>query len=268
MNLLYREYGVSPFLKGVVYGCWSMTSEGNSREQSPIQHCFPAGFIELIIQVRGERMMGYDSAKAFRYPESIFTGIFERAALWSIPGDSELFGIRLYPEAAMKLFPVPLTGFRNTCLDTDCAESPFIRHLIRQIREAETVSRRLFITENLFHEYLTNRRPAEEPLGAALDLLRSESRISIKEISDRLSIGERQLQRIFRSQLGIGPKNYSRLIRLYRAHNLGLLNRGTLGVLALDLGYTDSAHFCRDFKEYFGLTPSEYFSNTPMKKVL
>ncbi|MDX5319680.1 MAG: helix-turn-helix transcriptional regulator, partial [Bacteroidota bacterium] len=84
--------------------------------------------------------------------------------------------------------------------------------------------------------------------------------LMMSEVKRSLVIGERQLQRSFKQNLGLSPKTYYRLMRLYKAHGKGMTNKYRLSDLALNLGYTDAAHFNKDFKSYFGISPSHYFS--------
>jgi AraC-like DNA-binding protein len=80
-------------------------------------------------------------------------------------------------------------------------------------------------------------------------------------------VGERQLQRAFQSMLGISPKSYLRVIRLYKALEMGLANKGSFTDIAYCLGYADPSHFTRDFKDYFGATPAAHFSSIGIKAI-
>jgi AraC-like DNA-binding protein len=80
-------------------------------------------------------------------------------------------------------------------------------------------------------------------------------------------VGERQLQRSFRENLGISPKNYLRVMRLYKAYQRGLIRKENFSNIAYQFGYADPAHFTRDFKDYFGVSPEQHFSSINMQWV-
>jgi AraC-like DNA-binding protein len=69
------------------------------------------------------------------------------------------------------------------------------------------------------------------------------------------------LQRLFRAKVGVSPKW---VIQRYRMHEAlerivtSALSRSGFAELALDLGFTDQAHFCRVFKQFVGESPAAY----------
>ena len=75
----------------------------------------------------------------------------------------------------------------------------------------------------------------------------------------------RQLERHFKKQIGISPKQLGKAIRLQATLNL-LLNRKseTLTDIAYESEYFDQNHFTKDFKELVGFTPKEFLDNENM----
>ncbi|MEZ5102105.1 MAG: helix-turn-helix transcriptional regulator [Thermoleophilia bacterium] len=70
---------------------------------------------------------------------------------------------------------------------------------------------------------------------------------------------ERALQRLFRDEVGMSPKQAIRRARLQEA--AARLERGeptSLAVLARALGYSDQAHLTRDFRAATGRTPAAF----------
>ena len=72
-------------------------------------------------------------------------------------------------------------------------------------------------------------------------------------------MSHRQLSRVFREQLGFGPKSLVRLGRFQLA--LRLLDgqgRRSVAAVALRAGYYDQAHLTRDFRLFAGVGPARY----------
>jgi AraC-like DNA-binding protein len=63
---------------------------------------------------------------------------------------------------------------------------------------------------------------------------------------------------LFRSSTGYGPTDYFQRRRIHRSCQLLLNPRQRVTEIAADLGFSDAPHFCRLFKRYKGMTPSEY----------
>ena len=80
--------------------------------------------------------------------------------------------------------------------------------------------------------------------------------LPISSVAKRLGISSRQLERLFQSVLGIRPAAFYRMIRLRYARSL--LSQGEMSItqVAIETGFSDCAHFSRQFKTMFGHSPS------------
>ena len=63
---------------------------------------------------------------------------------------------------------------------------------------------------------------------------------------------------LFRASTGYGPTDYYQRRRVHRACQLLLNPAPSVTEVAADLGFSDAPHFCRVFKRYKGMTPTEY----------
>ncbi|NUT93257.1 MAG: AraC family transcriptional regulator [Saccharothrix sp.] len=114
--------------------------------------------------------------------------------------------------------------------------------------------------EDFLRAHLPERDPGAEEAVAAVARVAAEPGITrVDALAAELDLGVRQVQRLFAEHVGVGPKW---VIRRYRLHEV--TERLAAGVatdwaaLAADLGYTDQAHFIRDFRAMFGETPTHY----------
>jgi AraC-like DNA-binding protein/mannose-6-phosphate isomerase-like protein (cupin superfamily) len=74
--------------------------------------------------------------------------------------------------------------------------------------------------------------------------------------STRLSVDH--FSALFRASTGHGPTEYFQRRRVHRSCQLLLNPRPSVTEVAADLGFSDAPHFCRVFKRYKGMTPSDY----------
>jgi len=72
----------------------------------------------------------------------------------------------------------------------------------------------------------------------------------------------RHLQRIFLRDLHCTPKQWLRELRCRRAKRL-ILKGYSSKAAAAELKYATAAHFCRDFKKVFGVSPQSFAPNVP-----
>lgn len=70
-------------------------------------------------------------------------------------------------------------------------------------------------------------------------------------------ISLRQLEREFKQKVGITPKQYHRIARLNDVYRRLEDNQQVeFTKIAFDCGYSDQAHFIRDFKSIMGVKPT------------
>ena len=78
-------------------------------------------------------------------------------------------------------------------------------------------------------------------------------------VTERFGVSARPLQRLFRRYVGVGPKW---VLQRFRLHDAQLLlesgDAPDLATLAADLGWSDQAHFSRDFQSTVGMPPGRY----------
>lgn len=80
--------------------------------------------------------------------------------------------------------------------------------------------------------------------------------LPIARIAERLQVSERQLDRLFRDEVGQGPAGTYRRMRLDYARWLLLHSGRSMAEIATLAGFADGAHFSREFRRQFGETPT------------
>jgi transcriptional regulator GlxA family with amidase domain len=81
--------------------------------------------------------------------------------------------------------------------------------------------------------------------------------LPIGEIATRLKLSTRQLERLFQSVIGVRPVIFYRMLRLRYARWLLDHTDRSVTDIALESGFSDCAHFSRQFKTMVGLSPSD-----------
>lgn len=81
---------------------------------------------------------------------------------------------------------------------------------------------------------------------------------SLDVIARYVGIGRRQLERAFCLATGMSPMAFQRQLRLEYGCWLLLGNSCRITQIALDCGFSDGAHFSREFRAHFGQSPRQY----------
>ena len=77
--------------------------------------------------------------------------------------------------------------------------------------------------------------------------------LGIRELADRLGLGERALHRRCQAAFGYGPKTAQRVLRFHRALTLARQGRAFADTAA-ETGYADQAHLAREVKALAGVS--------------
>ena len=85
--------------------------------------------------------------------------------------------------------------------------------------------------------------------------------LSLSAFAQSVNLSVWRLCHIFKSDVGMPPIRYLRLLRMERAK--GLLESSFLSVkeIAFQVGLNDESHFVRDFKSTYGFSPALYRSH-------
>ncbi len=94
---------------------------------------------------------------------------------------------------------------------------------------------------------------------ALSNMLLSKGTISLKKLTESLSLSERTFERKFKEYVGLSPKLFSRICRFQTSlKQLKHYNYNKLSDIAFENEYADQSHFIRSFKKFSGLSPNQY----------
>lgn len=84
----------------------------------------------------------------------------------------------------------------------------------------------------------------------------AKGKISISELAEQMGCTVRHVHRRFVEELGVSPKRFARIVRIRETVRKMLEHPGGHVTDYMDdMGYSDQAHFQREFKWYTGMTP-------------
>jgi AraC-like DNA-binding protein len=170
-----------------------------------------------------------------------------------------MVGVRLRPFGVAAALSAPAVQIADAVAD--------LRHfwrgsdeVLERLAAAADGHARLDVLERELLQRIAPERLPPPALAAAVhELARRPDAWSIDVLRERLGISHKHLTRLFRTHVGLLPKQFQRVCRFRRL--LGAL-AGADGPdwaqLAAAGGYFDQAHLCTEFREFTGVTPSRY----------
>jgi AraC-like DNA-binding protein len=167
--------------------------------------------------------------------------------------------VRLTPLGARRVLGVPMSELTDQTVELEDV-LPEARELEQRLGETEDWSQRLDLAEAFLTRRLAGSRPTRPEIEWSWGhLYRSRGRAPIGRLREELGWSHRRMIRSFREQVGLAPKLLARVIRFDRAV-AALRSSGsrTLAEIAFDCGYADQAHLNREFREFAGVSPTEF----------
>lgn len=173
-------------------------------------------------------------------------------------------GAQLKPGAAEALFGVAANEFADRHVRLADLWGRSASRIRDRLMEARDPEQQLLLLESV----LSGRLPAIAALHPAVAgaLQHFGTSGSVREAVRQSGYSHRGFVALFRRAVGLGPKVYTRIMRFQRVL-AEYRTRDTHAVswadLALCTGYSDQAHFNREFREFAGVTPEFYRRAAP-----
>jgi AraC-like DNA-binding protein len=240
----HERYHPSPDLGPYVEHYWVV--EWDLRGQAPERvETLPHPSVHMVFERDGRsRIRGVARAKFSRLLED----------------KGGVFAVKFAPGGFYPFVGVPVSKLSDTTAplhDVFGAEGVDLARAI--LAESADLSR-----INVVEDFLRARRPEPDenvPLVREIVYAVAKDRaiLKVEDLADRYGLNKRTLQRLFARYVGASPKW---VIQRYRLHEAAeQLSAGasvSQATVALNLGYSDQAHFIRDFKAVVGISPAAY----------
>lgn len=95
---------------------------------------------------------------------------------------------------------------------------------------------------------------------------RMDSLPTLDAIARYVGLGRRQLTRAFQQALGVSPMEFQRSLRIEYGGWLLVNSHSSITQIAMDCGFSDGAHFSREFRARFGVCPRQYQRNEQVQR--
>jgi AraC-like DNA-binding protein len=253
----YRTISPDSNLEAFVKCFWVL--EGSDLEK---QRIIPDGCIEMIFHYGDLYKQFLDDKKFIVQPQCFIFGQVTKPLYIEPTGSTGIIAVRFNPEGFTPFCTLPLTEIENKAIPLQKLFGDKGASLEQEVLNAENNESRVTIIESFLLGQISASQTIDRIVQSSVEiLLNSNGNRPIKKLSDDINVHRRQLERRFSSVIGLSPKQLSKVIRLQGA--LKILTRkevDSLTEVAHQGDYFDQAHFIKDFKEFTGVTPKDFYS--------
>lgn len=168
-------------------------------------------------------------------------------------------GVRLSLSAGRRAAGGPLRQWQNLRVPLSTVwEQEDVNRLARQAASATSDTERVDLLVTAIGARVDAARCPDGAAAALVGLVLTDSPVS--EIAGRVGLSPRQVHRRCLQEFGLPPSVLRRIARVHRAAiQATTTGQPSLAQLAVDAGFADQAHFCREIRAMSGATPSAVF---------
>lgn len=172
--------------------------------------------------------------------------------------NSRYFGVRLKPGMHLAYQNIPLHDITNTEIILNATNAQ-VKSFFVKLKKTHSFEQRISIFQQFFDPSAETGAIGELTQQMLVDINSTKGGIHITQLAEKLNYSERHLSRIFQDTMGMSPKTFSRIVRFQNVLEIILTSSPHhLSDYFIDLGYSDQAHFQREFKHYAGMTPKSF----------
>lgn len=242
--MIYNQVKPHSILSNYIDAFWTVEGIGEHLQKTNI---LPDGCVDLIFNLGGDCKTGNGILKS---EKTYLVGTMTISRESFVDTQTKIIGVRFKPAAFSAFYNyASLDQVTNQIIDFEQTLSPDLNKL------------KQYSVSYLNDYFLSRMSKHENHLFPVLkDVRIARGQVCIKELARRNFITTRQLERIFKKETGISPKEFANIVRFQFALEKikGNRQQKSLQDIAFENGYYDHAHLSNEIKRYTGLAPSQF----------
>lgn len=174
-----------------------------------------------------------------------------------------IFGAAVRPDMAYHLLGLSLHELRDLRINMECFWPNAVRQTSQRIGETGSFAERAEVFAQFLRKvFRQDIRPSNDFLSVFHEITRNAQHAEdIGLIAKGHGLNGRSLRRHFTRYLGVGPKQMDRLVRVQQTmQQIRHQPRQNLASMCAGYGFSDQAHFSREFRSLTGLSPKRFAS--------
>lgn len=256
VDMIYKQVPPNQELAHLIKSFWLIDSEGDKSIRR--EKIIPDGYPELIFHFGDSYRININGEWKLQ-EKSLLAGQIRNFFFLENTGESKMFAIKFQPWAVRVLFGIDMSALTDNVIKV----SKEIEKKISVIRKIAIGSMEFLVKvkaiEEEFQDFMhSNQVTVDSKYKIVQTLVETDASIPLKALQEKHGISERSLERYFKTNIGLAPKYYSRIIRFSSIFKLVQDKSVDWADIVHRAGYYDQSHFIKNFKEFTGEDPSKY----------
>lgn len=249
----FQVFKPSDSLKDFVHYYW-MLEPSNKDEKIIPERVIPTGGLQLFLHYNAPFIIDNKIQ-----PSSYFCGQLTKHKMVMPAENTGVLVTVFYPYSAKAFIHHPINELTDTSIDlVNVFNEEKVHQLISNLRIANDFNQRIKLLEaTLIDHFNISNKYQYGLVKQAVDIIdNSLGLLQINKIHESLFIGQRQMERLFKSTVGVSLKMYARIVRFSKALEQLQLKK-SMSDVCFEYKYFDQAHLIKEFKRFTGLPPKQ-----------
>jgi AraC-like DNA-binding protein len=178
-----------------------------------------------------------------------------------VTGSYQFIVFQLYPFVLKSFFDLQPKDVNDDCYDLLQLKDINACETIASLQAAGSIEARTSLLTSFLHSiFVLKKDLLDFKIRQAIQIIiDNKGQISIGDLCAQLKIAERSFERRFLAQVGVSPKQLSKIIQFDASLNqLNNKDYSKLTDIVYANGFADQSHFIRVFKAFTGTTPKKF----------
>ncbi|AEE48666.1 Helix-turn-helix, AraC domain protein [Haliscomenobacter hydrossis DSM 1100] len=215
----------------------------------PLTHFVPPlGYPEIIFYLGNKQQIRNTTCT-----NGFIKGQYNIAQKIDFTPEYHFLSLKLHPFGLKQLFNFSAVDLLNAVMDIE--EHPVTVTLLEQIQNSRNIDI-AFIKQFLYTVEQLKVYPISNATKEFIKAVKGTEKNTIKHIIKDMGIGLRTIQRNFKNEVGLTPKEFLRIIRMKKIEHQ-LTKTTNVSQIIADFDFTDQSHLVKEFKLLRNYTPNE-----------
>ena len=243
-KVIYREVVPHTDLRSYIHCYWEL------KTTQPLEHPFTYrvvadGCIDILIEQNQVRQL-------------FITGFSTKYLEYNLGQDFHYIGIRFLPLGFPAFFDISADKLSNQFLSLQEVEEELHLKLYDAFSHPQSLESAQVLLDQVFLSIQPKSEIDPRIVRPVNQMLEAKGHLKLKDLD--LTISERQLRRLFDFYYGESPKTFNMILRFQNILNAKpSVSSLKENKIFYEQGYYDQAHFIKEFKTFYGVTPSVAF---------
>ncbi|MDT7831656.1 helix-turn-helix transcriptional regulator [Flavobacteriaceae bacterium S356] len=263
--MIYEQVSPKKELAHIIKSFWLIDSEGDGTIRQ--EKIIPDGYPELIFHYGDPYRININGSWELQ-EKSILAGQIRNYFFLENTGESKMFAIKLQPWIPKELFGAEMPTITDQVIPVQGAMLATLKVVQNIAVSSISFNDKVSQIEDWFDRFVLDKDLSMK-YWVVQKMIGEKGSISLKQLQEEYHIGERSLERYFKTYIGLPPKFYARIIRFSYIFQLVQEKEIDWSDIVYRAGYYDQSHFIKNFQEFTGEDPSKYgFSEKNMANFL